>query len=154
MPSPEIRRLTVADLPVAKELRLAALLDAPNAFMSTYADSVARSEEQWVSWIEAVAVFGAFLDGRPAGMVGAIRPEEGLTELISMWVSPDARGHRLAGRLAEAVVGFARESGDRAVHLEVIAGNDAAESAYLKSGFRHIPKRKDGQRDRSMWLDV
>lgn len=152
--SPEIRRLTLADLPVAREMRLAALRDAPGAFMSTYADAVERTDEQWASWIEQVAVFGAFLDGEPAGMVGAIRPEEGLTELIAMWVSPDARGHRLAGRLVDAVVGFARESGDKAVHLEFISGNDAAESAYLKSGFRHIPKRKERQRDNSMWMDL
>lgn len=157
MPDPEIRRLTAADLPVAKELRLSALRDAPQAFLSTYADTAARTEEQWVSWIEAVTVFGAFLDGEPAGMVGAIRNPEhdpGVTELISMWVSPDARGHRIAGRLADAVIAFARDNGDKAVHLEVIAGNAAAESAYLKSGFRHIGKRKEEQRDQSMWLDL
>ncbi|GIG70987.1 GNAT family N-acetyltransferase [Phytomonospora endophytica] len=151
-----VRRLTTADLDVARTLRLTALKDAPTAFLSTYEGTVTRTDEEWRSWIEAVTVFAAFVDGKPAGMVGAVRDEleADVTELISMWVAPEARGARLAQRLTDAVVEHARSVGDRAVHLEVVWGNDAAEAAYLRYGFAHIPARKAGQRDRSMWLGL
>ena len=151
-----VRRLTADDLPTAVAIRLAALKDAPTAFLSKYEDAVQRTDEQWRGWIEAVAVFGAFLDGEAVGIAGAGRDElePGVTELISMWVSPEARGHRLSHRLTDAVVAHSRAAGDKAVHLEVVAGNDAAEAAYLKYGFTHIPARKPTQRDRSMWLDL
>lgn len=152
-----VRRLTADDLDVAVKVRIAALKDAPTAFLSTYEQALERTDEQWRDWIEAIAVFGAFLDGEAVGIVGAWRgPAEdpGVTELISMWVSPEARGHRLSHKLTDAVVAYARDAGDKAVHLEVVAGNDAAEAAYLRYGFAHIPARKPTQRDRSMWLDL
>src|ERR1043165_1962045 len=107
-------------------MRLAALKDAPTAFLTTYAEAEGRTDEQWRSWITAVAVFGAFVDGEPAGMVGAVVDEldANVTTLIAMWVAPTARGNRLAQRLADAVVAHARAAGHKAVHLEVIAGND------------------------------
>jgi ribosomal protein S18 acetylase RimI-like enzyme len=52
-----------------------------------------------------------------------------------MWVAPAARGRRVAGRLVEAVLGWAREHGTGIVELEVTAGNDAAMAAYLRAGF-------------------
>jgi len=151
-----VRRLTADDLELAVEVRLTALKDSPTAFLSTYEDAVERTDEQWHGWITVVAVFGAFLDGKPVGMVGAGRDElePDVTELISMWVAPEARGNRIAQRLTDAVVARARELGDKAVHLEVVAGNDAAEAAYLRYGFAHVPNRKPTQRDRSMWLDL
>ncbi|MEV0648038.1 GNAT family N-acetyltransferase [Phytomonospora sp. NPDC050363] len=152
-----VRRLTADDLDVARTVRLAALQDSPTAFLSTYADTVKRTDQQWLDWLGAIAVYGAFLDGEPVGMAGGWRDpvnDPGVTELIAMWVSPQARGHRIAQRLADAIVGFAREAGDKAVHLEFIAGNDSAEAAYLRYGFAHIGPRKPDQRDRSMWLDL
>src|SRR5688500_13827023 len=100
-----VRRLTAADLELAKTVRQSGLKDSPTAFLTKYEDAVERTREQWVGWIEAVAVFGAFLDGEPVGIVGAGRDElePDVTELIMMWVAPEARGHRIAQRLTDAV---------------------------------------------------
>ena len=42
-----VRQLTPDDWRTLREIRLAALADAPDAFMTTYADAVGLDEQQW-----------------------------------------------------------------------------------------------------------
>jgi GNAT superfamily N-acetyltransferase len=75
--------------------------------------------------VEAVGIAGAW--------VTAADPRT--THLISMWVTPSARGRRVAALLTEAVVDWAREHDTDVVELEVAAGNTAAVTTYLRCGF-------------------
>jgi GNAT superfamily N-acetyltransferase len=93
----ELRTLESDDWPIWRELRLAALAEAPYAFGSTLAEwkGAGDREERWRARLEipgardVVAVLG----GHPAGMASGVPAEEGASaELISMWVSPVARG--------------------------------------------------------------
>lgn len=145
--------MTLDDVETGKAMRLAALRDAPEAFGSSYEQASRRTDEEWRGWISNLAVFGAFLGGEPVGMVAASHDADAaVTDLISMWVSPVARGRRLAGLLTDEVLAYAREQGARAVHLEVVEGNDGATAAYLRSGFVFVPPYREGQDHRSMWL--
>ncbi|MEV6521632.1 GNAT family N-acetyltransferase [Longispora sp. NPDC051575] len=130
-----VRRLGPGDWELTRRLRLAALLDAPDAFGGTYADTLARPEEQWRSWPGGGPVFAAERDGLPVGLVCGFPHPDGRAELISMWVAPGARGRRVAARLIDAVADWARESGAEALELHVYPHNQAAYQAYARYGF-------------------
>ena len=53
-------------------------------------------------------------------------------------VHPDHRGKGLAWRLVENVIEMERTAGKKAVRLDVIENNVAAEKLYQKLGFRYI----------------
>lgn len=57
-------------------------------------------------------------------------------------VHPDFRGRGAAREMLTALFGRARARGFRAVHLDVIEGNLAAEKLYLKAGFAFAGTRR------------
>jgi RimJ/RimL family protein N-acetyltransferase len=125
------------DWKATRDLRLRALLDAPEAFGGTYEETAQRDEAGWRAWPNNGQAFAAYRDGEPIGMAcGWRRPEEpDLTHLIGMWVAPEARGTEAAPRLIDAVVDWAAEQGCAAVELVVYDTNARARRAYEKYGF-------------------
>jgi ribosomal protein S18 acetylase RimI-like enzyme len=86
----------------------------------------------------------ALLDGVPAGMASGVpTPEDGVVELISMWVSPPARGRGVGDALVLEIVRWASDNGAAAVRLEVAEGNDGALALYQRHGFRLTGERGD-----------
>lgn len=123
---------------VKRDVRLAALRDAPYAFYSTYGQALARTDEEWRAWPRPPGVVMlAWQDGRPIGIVGVApaehQPDE--ADLFSMWVAPQARGSGAADRLIEAAIARARALGCSRIALEVTDGNDRAARVYLRHGF-------------------
>lgn len=136
----DIRELTAEDWPIWRELRLAALAEAPSAFGSRLVDWQHAPE---IRWRERLSIPGSYnlvanLDGRPAGMASGISAEDDpdAIELISMWVSPAARGQQVGDRLVTAVVDRARDRGASRVVLAVAADNPAATALYHRNGFQ------------------
>ena len=136
----DIRELTAEDWPIWRELRLAALAEAPSAFGSRLVDWQHAPE---IRWRERLSIPGSYnlvanLDGRPAGMASGIPAEDDpdAIELISMWVSPAARGQRVGDRLVADVVDRARDRGASRVVLAVAADNPAATALYHRNGFQ------------------
>ncbi len=76
----------------------------------------------------------ALLDGQGVG-VTLIARRGWTSRLAAMAVVPDARGQGVGGALMEALIAEARSRGDRAMVLEVIAGNEPALRLYQKCGF-------------------
>ncbi|ADD41529.1 GNAT family N-acetyltransferase [Stackebrandtia nassauensis] len=142
-----VRGLGPEDWRIKRELRLAALKADEQWFGGNYADSAARTEQQWRDWPDG-AVFAAYLDEEPVGLVAGVRPEhlDGQAELISMWVGSAGRGHGLAGLLVDAVAAWAREQGCTDLYLEVMPHNESACRAYRRSGFAEVaaPVRNAG----------
>jgi RimJ/RimL family protein N-acetyltransferase len=129
-----IRQLGPDDWQLLRSVRLAALLDAPEAFAGTYADAVERDEAGWRTWPGSGAVFAAVDDGdQPLGMV-AVMDDDG-AELIAMWVAPAGRGTGLADELIQTVLRWAGEHGHDHVDLEIAPGNERARRVYLRNGF-------------------
>lgn len=119
-----------------RELRLAALAEAPYAFGSQLADWVDAPEQRWR---ERLAVTGAYqviasIDGTPAGMAGGF-PDNDSAELVSMWVAPAGRGHGVGNALMTAIEDWARGTGATVLELSVVPGNDPAHNLYLRHGF-------------------
>jgi len=137
---PRVRVLAPDDWELLRSLRLEALRESPSAFYSTYADTLTRTEAEWRAWPTGGAAFAAWLAGDPVGLVAVVRrtddPEH--SELIAMWVAPDARGSGAADALVRAVLGWAAESGCVAVHLEVVPGNLRARRLYARLGFVEV----------------
>jgi ribosomal protein S18 acetylase RimI-like enzyme len=136
----DIRELTAEDWPIWRELRLAALAEAPSAFGSRLVDWQRAPQ---IRWRERLSIPGSYnlvanLDGRPAGMASGIPAEDDpdVIELISMWVSPAARGQQVGDRLVTAVVDRARDLGASRVVLAVAADNPAATALYHRNGFQ------------------
>ena len=137
----DVRRVQKDDWRALRDVRLAALADAPTAFGSTHAGALERPEAWWVEWCERSAategqsVVLAWDDTTPVGMAGVYRTEDGLWQVISMWVEPAARGRGIARTLLDAVVRFAREHGADEIVLGVTDGNDTARALYESFGF-------------------
>jgi GNAT superfamily N-acetyltransferase len=132
-----------------RDLRLAALRDAPEAFCSSYADWRDADEQRWRERISAPGhLIMASLDGVPVGMVGCNDARDGAVELVSMWVRPDARGHGVGDVLVRAVVDHARRIAAGTVELWVMDGNQPAEQLYTRHGFARtgavVPGSPDG----------
>jgi GNAT superfamily N-acetyltransferase len=134
----EVVAVGAEDWPEFREVRLASLADAPEAFGSTYADWADAPEERWRARLTDVALtLVARRDGRPVGVASgsrAVLAGRPAVELISMWVSPADRGTGLAGRLIDGVVAWATGQ-DLPTFLMVRVGNDRALAAYERAGF-------------------
>src|SRR5262249_53215547 len=121
-----------------REIRLEALLQNPEAFGSTFA----RENAQPLSWFEAglvrTDIFGAFLDGKLAG-IAAYSANEGPKHahkgmLWSMYVRAGARNAGLGRSLVAAVLDHARGRVEM-VQLSVVSENEAAHRLYRSLGF-------------------
>jgi ribosomal protein S18 acetylase RimI-like enzyme len=136
----ELRVLTPDDWPAWRELRLAALAEAPYAFGSRLADWEGDGDREQ-RWRDRLSIPGSYnviavLDGQQAGMASGVPAEDdGAAELISMWVSPAARGRAVADRLVRAVEDWARQAGAGVLKLAVTEGNQSAIALYRRCGF-------------------
>lgn len=140
----EIRRIRPDDWERLREVRLAALLDEPSAFGSTYAAELEAPERLWVELAasRATGSHGAnflALDSSQlvVGIVGIFPMEAApsVAELTSMWVAPAARRHGLGTLLVRGAVDWALSTGCSDVQLWVTRGNDPARSLYSDLGF-------------------
>ena len=140
-----IRRIRPDEVDVYRPFRLRALQDTPEAFGDSYALASARPPEFWhdrvsgmsagigtVLMVAADAATDSWL-----GMTGCYRedPTDEWALVVSVWVAPEVRRRRLARRLLDAVIEWARERGVRTLKLWVTASNHRAQSLYLGAGF-------------------
>ncbi|TQJ37055.1 GNAT family N-acetyltransferase [Streptomyces sp. SLBN-115] len=155
----ELHVLTVDDWREWRELRLAALAEAPHAFGSTLADWQGDNDRE-ERWRARLAIPGscnvlALLDGEPAGMASGLPgPEEGAVELISLWVCKAARGQGLGDHLVQAIVQWAGRGGAELVRLAVSSTNAHAIALYRRHDFEDTGRfgdtLPDGARERIM----
>jgi GNAT superfamily N-acetyltransferase len=138
-----VRATTLDDWQVMREIRLQALRDAPDAFASTYAREIAFEPAEWHRRAIRDGSFLAYLrNGELAGLAGAFEEEPGVVELISMFVRPQARGHRVGEALVDAVVAWARNRNAASVHLWVTETNKPALRLYERCGFAATSERQ------------
>ena len=141
----QIREVGADAWQAMRDIRLAALRDAPDAFASTYEREAAFAEADWQRWIAGGGNFLAYgpeFGTAPAGIAGGFEAEPGTIELVSMWIRPDARGHGIGQALVETVIGWARGRGISRVHLWVAENNDQARRLYERCGFSPTAERQ------------
>jgi len=140
----EIRRVRAAEWAAYRQVRLAALAEAPYAFSTTLEQESAKDDAYWQDRAaHGIPMFIAWQDGEPAGLAGAFVVPDGelprgvrrAWHLVSMWVSPSARGSGLAERLVQAVADAARANGATRLILWVTEVNERARAFYGRLGF-------------------
>ncbi|MBA6441386.1 GNAT family N-acetyltransferase [Streptomyces sp. GMR22] len=142
-----LRVVTTDDWPLWRDVRRTALAEAPHAFKARLADWHRGGEERWRARLELPDAYHvvALLEGRAVGMASGM-PGDGdrdgvgdgdgrPPELRSVWVSPEARGHGVGGRLIAAVEAWALRRGATALRLAVLPGNAPAIALYERHGF-------------------
>ena len=138
-----VRRVRTDEWEALREIRLAALIDSPDAFWSTLAEERDADEARWRGWITgeewagAVATFIADGPGPLLGMATGYRPDDRPTTgwLFAMWVRPERRGEGLGRRLVAAVEEWAAALDIDQLLLRVTDGNDGAVRFYASCGF-------------------
>ena len=135
-----ITTLTEADWKRAKDIRLRALNDTPDAFGSTLEREQQFTEADWRQRLALKdrATFVAEDAGQDVGLA-VCAPFEGLPDtagLFSMWTAPEARRKGIGGSLISAVIAWAQDRGYGAIALDVADQNAAAIAAYARFGFQ------------------
>lgn len=130
-----------------REVRLAALRDAPAAFYCTWEDERRNTPKDWADLARGVVWFMAVQDAPPerlmVGLVGCVqRPESpDEPEVIGMWVHPDQRGTGTADQLLEAAHRWARAQGAPSLALWVVDGNTRARRFYERHLYQPTGER-------------
>ena len=151
-----VRRLNVGEADLYRSVRLESLRESPEAFSSTYESALSRTEDSWQAQADGSAsgrdrATFLVLAGQPIGL-GALyrdqdRPNEG--ELIQVWVSPEARGGKVAADLMNAIFDWAASNGFETIRAEVTRNNSRALRFYEKCGFaREGPDSVSGEPSR------
>ena len=137
-PPLQIHEVTPDDWRTHRDVRLEMLLDAPDAFWTTYDDVAGFDEAAWRERIARTTHFEARRGEDVLGSVGLWDDphEDGTTAtLVAMYVRPAARGQGVGELLVSAVLAEGRRRGRRRVELEVSSNNGAAMSLYVRMGF-------------------
>jgi GNAT superfamily N-acetyltransferase len=143
-----VRAATMAEWETLKDIRLAALQDAPGAFLSTHDEEAAFEETDWQRRISRGGTFFAFVPevygAAPAGIAGAFQEKDkpATIELVSLWVRPQARGLGVGDALVAAVIDLARARNATTVHLWLTEMNKHARSLYERCGFSSTGERQ------------
>jgi GNAT superfamily N-acetyltransferase len=143
-----VRRVEPDEWQTFREIRLAALADAPYAYLTTLAEARTHPDELWRDRIADSPHFLAFVDGKALGMTVVIATDTG-RQLVAVWVAPEARGSGVIEALIDSAVTWSRQQGDAELGLWVVDGNERAERAYSRYGFRRtgrtlpVPGRPD-----------
>ena len=151
----KIRRLSESDAPQFQALRLAALVDKPEAFVKSHVEEKDLPLSEFAARLverPGHVVFGAFDDGDTlVGMAGLARETLIQTRhkghIWGMYVAAAARGHGVARELLQAVLAHARETpGIAKVTLSVDTANLAAIALYESLGFVVFAREADAVR--------
>jgi len=139
---PEIRPLLAQEAGALAELRQCALIDSPDAFLSSPEDDLLSSEDAAREELSRpdLCCLGAFTD-RLIGIVGIRRDGPAKVAhkayLWGLFVLPQWRGRSIGARLLHAAIDQVRSlDGVTSVHLAVGERCEAARRLYEKLGFR------------------
>lgn len=152
-----VRRLTPDDWAVWRDVRLAALADAPHAYGSTLAHEQGFDEARWRDRVapENGVMAVALLDERVVGAVGGHTPPgTDHVLLVAMWVHPEFRGGGAGDALVGDVLAWARENGWRRVVARVVDGNAAARRLFVRHGFVATGAREPLESDTTVSTEV
>ncbi len=147
-----IRRLEVSDAPDYRSIRLRALRDNPEAFLSSFEEESLRpmsdTEKRLASEFEKL--WGAFVDQELVGMVGMSREtrlkNRHKASLVGMYVLPKYTGEGLGADLVDTVIQDAGYCDIELMVLTVTDTNLTAISLYQKAGFTVFGTEPDAVR--------
>jgi ribosomal protein S18 acetylase RimI-like enzyme len=150
-----VRELGPDDWELFRRLRLAALAEAPAAFGSRYIEWVDAEPERWRARLTDVPLnLALLLDGAPVGLVSGTAPWDRAVELISLWVTPAARGRGVSDEAVRNVADWARSRGASRLVLSVKVANTTARRLYERLGFELVGPAADDPSELVLALEL
>lgn len=137
-----VRTLGGDDWQTYQRIRLQALQDAPEAFVSSYALEKDFDEAFWRERMGRSVRLLASANEEPVGIVSVRAAADEVAELFGLWVAPNYRGKGVAWELTEAAAEHARAVGRRALQLWVAVDNGRAVAFFSSAGFRPSDQRR------------
>lgn len=140
----KIRLLGEDEFQVYREVRLAALREAPEAFVARYEDEAACSDDFWRDRMNRAHRIVAERDGQPVGLVclGVHEDDPGTGEIFGLWADPAVRGEHAAWALVTAASQKASEDGYRLLYFWAGSDNPTAVGFASAFGFRPTAQRR------------
>ncbi len=136
-----IRRVTPADGPHLRRVRLDAIEESPGAFTTELHAAESRPLDAWVRVAEVhssaddQATWFAEEATETAGMVSAFRTDDGAVTMTSLWSAPGFRRQGVADLLVATVQEWATESGAVEVRHWLVERNAHARAFHESLGF-------------------
>jgi ribosomal protein S18 acetylase RimI-like enzyme len=129
---------------VLRRVRLEALLDSPDAFMSSHAYESRWSELEWRRVFDAATWIVAREAERVIGLAKSVRlPDKpAMRHVESVWVAPTYRRRGVLRALVQALVEIERRMGVTDLLLWVLEDNHDAQRAYVALGFEPTGERQ------------
>ena len=139
-----IRLLGEDEWQLYREVRLAALADAPEAFVARHDDEASRSEEFWRDRMRRADRIIAEREDEPVGLVclGLHEEDPEAGEVFGLWTAPAVRGKRVARGLVSTAAGKATDDGRRLLYFWAVSDNASAVGFASSFGFRPTSKRR------------
>ena len=149
----QIRRLQLTDAPLYRAFRLRGLREHPDAFTSSFEEENVRplaDTDKRLAAAGSEKLWGAFVDGELAGMVGLSHETRAKNRhkagLVGLYVASESTGQGLGRALVDAVLTEARACGVERVVLTVTDSNRAACALYTRAGFTAFGREPDAIR--------
>lgn len=140
----EVRLLGDDEWQSYRGVRLAALRDAPEAFVAGFEDEASRGEAYWRErMIRAHRIVAEREDG-PVGVVclGLHNEDPEAGEVFGLWTAPMVRGTRVARGLVSTAAQKAAEDGCRLLYFWAGSDNASAVGFASSFGFRPTGERR------------
>ncbi len=139
-----VREVSPDEWESLRDVRLTALREAPYAFGSTYTREALFTQQQWRARINdrSVTLFAHLPEiAEPAGLAG-VYVQDGVPDVVSMWVRPSARGNGVGEALITASADWVRARDHDALYLWVTESNAPARALYERCGFAPTGERQ------------
>lgn len=145
-----------------RDLRVAMLSDAPEAFWASLEEIRSRTRQQWRREIQGPRIHlqarrGDQVLGGIAVLPQGYTPEHHIAPheiiLASLWIRPAARGTGASGELMGAAAQLAIDMGRPRVLLEVDDGNEPARRLYERLGFLETGVRHPRESTGGAWVE-
>jgi ribosomal protein S18 acetylase RimI-like enzyme len=141
--SVEVRRIVADEWRELRDVRLRALLEAPDAYGSTYEEGTGEPDDTWREWAASGAEGGQGFTATAVGDTGWVGLAVGAPHhafpgevgLFAMWVDPAWRGRGVGRRLVDRVIAWAVAERFPTIRLLVTETNEPAFRLYERCGF-------------------
>jgi ribosomal protein S18 acetylase RimI-like enzyme len=158
----KIRQLTSGDAEKYWNLRLEALQQAPEAFLTSYEDAIKR--ENPIAQVESTLstegnyTFGAFEGNDLIGVVTLLQETaekiQHRANIYAMYVTPKKQGAGVGELLLSQAINKAKSiEVIEKINLSVVASNEPAKKLYTKLGFKVFGLEEKAMKLNGVYLD-
>ena len=140
----QVRLLGDDEWQLYRDVRLAALKEAPEAFVARFEDEAAHGEELWRERMARAHRIIADLDDEPVGLVslGLHNEDPETGEVFGLWTDPTVRGKGAGWALVSTAARRAADDGCRQLYFWAGSDNASAVGFASRFGFRPTSERR------------